>query len=85
MLEKIEGAIKNGQSRDTCNIGHKTTQNEDKQDYKHNTENYKDEQYGPHYCMFIIYHLRFFIFLNIVIFCTFCIFIGYIAESRFNQ
>jgi hypothetical protein len=62
MLEKIEGAIKNGQSIDTCNIGHKTTQNEDKQDYKHNTENYKDEQYGPHYCMFIIYHLRFFYF-----------------------
>ena len=29
MLEKSEGAINNGQPRDTCNIGHKT-QNEDK-------------------------------------------------------
>jgi hypothetical protein len=28
-LEKSEGAINNGQPRDTCNIGHKT-QNEDK-------------------------------------------------------
>jgi len=30
MLEKIEGAIKNEQSRETCNIGHKI-ENKDKQ------------------------------------------------------
>ena len=47
MLEKTEGAIKNGQSRDTGNIGHtrcrlntnkkKTKKAENKK--KHNTEN----------------------------------------------
>jgi hypothetical protein len=38
-LEKTEGAIKNGHSRDTGNIGHKT-KNEDKQKLKkHNIEN----------------------------------------------
>jgi hypothetical protein len=36
--EKTKGAIKNRQFRDTCNIVHKT-QNEDKQIKKHNTEN----------------------------------------------
>jgi len=46
MLEKTE--IKNGQSRDLCNAGHKT-QSEDKQNKKqHNTKNYKDEQHGQH-------------------------------------
>jgi hypothetical protein len=30
MLKRIEGAIKDGQTRDTCTIGHKT-QNKDKQ------------------------------------------------------
>ena len=43
-LEKTEGTIKNGQSRDTGNIEHKT-QNEDKQNKKHITENWKDEQH----------------------------------------
>jgi hypothetical protein len=38
MLEKTERTIKNGQSRDTGNIEHKT-QNEDKQNKKYNTEN----------------------------------------------
>jgi hypothetical protein len=37
-LEKTEGTIKNGQSRDKGNIEHKT-QNEDKQNKKHITEN----------------------------------------------
>jgi hypothetical protein len=37
MLEKTKGAIKNGQFRDTGNIGH-MTQDEDKQNKKHNTE-----------------------------------------------
>jgi hypothetical protein len=36
--KKTEGKIKNGQSRDTDNIGHKT-QNKDKQNENHNTEN----------------------------------------------
>ena len=40
-LEKTEGAIKNGQSRDTDNIGHKT-QYEDKQNKNNNTENLQD-------------------------------------------
>jgi len=31
----------------TSNIGHKT-QNEDQQNEKHNTKNYKDEQHGCH-------------------------------------
>jgi hypothetical protein len=34
MLEKTEGSIKNGPSRDTGNIGH-MTQDEDKQNKKH--------------------------------------------------
>ena len=33
MLEKTEGAVKNGQSRNTGNIGH-NTQDEDKQSTK---------------------------------------------------
>ena len=37
-VEKTDGAIKNGQSRDTGDIGYKT-QNEDKQNEKHNTGN----------------------------------------------
>ena len=38
MLEKPEGTIKNGQSRDTVNIGLQN-QNENKQTKIHNTEN----------------------------------------------
>jgi hypothetical protein len=38
MLEKTEGAITNGKSRDTGNIGH-ITQNSDKQSKNYNTEN----------------------------------------------
>ena len=37
-LEKTEGKLKNGQSRDTDNIGHKTY-NDNEQNIKHNTEN----------------------------------------------
>jgi hypothetical protein len=37
-LEKNNGAIKNGQSSDTGNIGHRK-QNYDKQNKKHNIEN----------------------------------------------
>ena len=40
-------SIKNEQSRDTGNIGH-NIQNENKQSKKHNTENFKGEQHGPH-------------------------------------
>ena len=36
----------NGQSRDTGNIDHKT-QEEDKQQQKHNTEKLNDQQYWP--------------------------------------
>jgi hypothetical protein len=43
MLEKTEGEIKNGQSRDIGNIGHKT-QNEN----KYNWDNKKDEQCRAH-------------------------------------
>ncbi len=48
-LEKTEGAIKNGQSRDSGNIVHKT-HDEDKQTKtktktKQNTESLKDDQY----------------------------------------
>ena len=38
MLEKTEGAINNGQSRDRGNIGHKT-QNKETQSKIYNTEN----------------------------------------------
>ena len=38
MLNKSERAINNSESRDTGNIGIKT-KNEDKRNYKHNTEN----------------------------------------------
>jgi len=37
-VEKTDGTITNRQSKDTDNIGHKT-QNEDKQNRTHNTEN----------------------------------------------
>jgi len=48
MLEKIVGAIKNGQTRDTGNIGH--TRHRGRRQTKHNTENKKksDEQHRPH-------------------------------------
>ena len=46
-LEKTEGSTKNGHSKDTGNIGHKT-QNEDTTKKKRNTENQKDEQHEPH-------------------------------------
>ena len=39
-LEKIERAIRNAQSRDTDNIGHKTQDDE-----KHNTESKTDKQH----------------------------------------
>ena len=39
-LEKIERAIRNAQSRDTGNIGHKTQDDE-----KHNTESKSDKQH----------------------------------------
>jgi len=45
-LEKTEWAIKNGQSRDTGNIGytrHRTKTNKTKQNKKHNTGNKRDE------------------------------------------
>ena len=45
-LEKTEGEVKNGQFRDTRNIGY--TQDDDKQSIKHNTENKKDEQHRSH-------------------------------------
>jgi len=44
MVEKTKRAFKNGQYRDTCNIGHKT-QNKDKQNKK------------THY-NFALFHLR---------------------------
>jgi hypothetical protein len=37
--------MKNGQSRDIGNMIYKT-QNDDKRNKKHNTENYKDQQLG---------------------------------------
>jgi len=43
-LEKTEGSAKNGESRDRCNIGHKT-QNKNKRNKQHNT---KKEEHGPH-------------------------------------
>ena len=42
-----EGTIKNGQSRDTGNIGHKAL-NENNQSKTHIVENYNDEQHEPH-------------------------------------
>ena len=48
MSQKTEGAIKNGQSRNTGNIGHtRHRMNEDKQNKKYNTVNKKDEQHRP--------------------------------------
>jgi hypothetical protein len=57
MLEKTEGAIKNGQSRDTGSIGHtrhitkvnkkkKPTTTQKTSNYT--PENKKEEQHGPH-------------------------------------
>jgi hypothetical protein len=37
MLENTEGAIKNGQTRETDNIAYTKTQKKDKQKQKHNT------------------------------------------------
>ena len=51
MLEKTEGITKNGQFRETCNIGHKTQNREKKitkenlEKKSHNTEKSKDEQH----------------------------------------
>ena len=45
-VEKTEGPTKNGQSRDTDNIGH-MTQNEDTQN--NNVENLTDKQYVDRY------------------------------------
>ena len=47
MLEKTEGAIENGQSRDTGNIGYTIHRTKTNTTQKHNTENLKDEQHGP--------------------------------------
>jgi hypothetical protein len=47
-LEKTEGAIRNGQSRDIDNngfTGHRMKANKTQQ---HNTDNYKDKQHGSH-------------------------------------
>ena len=41
-LEKTKGAIKNGQSRETGDIGRRQTIQ------KHNTENQKDKRHGSH-------------------------------------
>ena len=46
-LEKTEGAIKNGQSRDAGNIEYTIVTQYDKQSRKHKTESYKNEQYRP--------------------------------------
>jgi len=43
MLEKIEGVIKNGQPRDTANIGHTRHRTTTNKTQKHNTKNLKDE------------------------------------------
>ena len=44
VLEKTEGATRNGQSRETGNIWVHKTQNEEKQNKKHNTENKKNKK-----------------------------------------
>ena len=44
-LEKTEGTIKNGQSRD---IGHTTHRTKTNITIKHNTESQKDEQHKPY-------------------------------------
>ena len=51
MLEKAEGATKNGQSRDTGNSGytrHKSTTNKNNTKTQHNTENLDNEHHIPH-------------------------------------
>jgi hypothetical protein len=48
MLEKTEGAIENGQSRDTGNIGYTRHRTKTNKTQKHNTGNLKDEQHEPH-------------------------------------
>ena len=50
MLEKTEGTIKNGQSRNTGYIGHTRhiTKANKKKTSNENTENKKVEQHGPH-------------------------------------
>ena len=45
-LEKTEGPIKNKQSRENDNIGY--PQDTGRREKKHNTENLKDDQHGPH-------------------------------------
>ena len=47
MVEKPEGTTKNGQARDTGNIGHKTERRPNN-NKKHIIENSKDEQHRPH-------------------------------------
>ena len=50
-LEKTEGAIKNGQSRETGNIGytlHRTKANKTQKQKTKTTENEKDKQHRPH-------------------------------------
>ena len=41
MLEKTEGAVKNGQSRDNANIGYTKHRTKTNKAQKHNTESYK--------------------------------------------
>ena len=50
MLEKTEGAIKNGQFRETGNIGYTRHRKKTKKQKttKHNTEKKYNEQHGPH-------------------------------------
>jgi hypothetical protein len=46
-IEKTEGGIKNGKSRETGNIVYTRHRTETIKTKKHNTENLKDEQHGP--------------------------------------
>jgi hypothetical protein len=48
-------AIKNGQYRDTGNIGHKTQNENTTKSQKHNTDNWKDEQHEHHRIKHILF------------------------------
>ena len=47
-LEKGEGVIKNGQSRNTDNIEHTRYKLKTSEITQYNTENEKNEEHGPH-------------------------------------
>ena len=47
-LEKREGVIKNGQSRNTDNIEHTRYKLKTSEITQYNTENEKNEEHGPH-------------------------------------